>query len=368
MREKAWIRSGSILVLAVCCSLDCGGATEKAAGSGGAAGSESSSSSTTTSGSLASSTSSTSSSSGGSGSVSYTLRFIPGSPYLLYASLAGGAAHSIQLDTGSDGLYVPRAAVGSAATISTTATCSITYVSSGNTLAGHLATGPITLLGSTPAGDLATPPTTVPMSFCAVDDATFTGGVMGVGWGRPQGGLAQNVMLQMADIAAHTMHAGYVLSTHPEPNVQIGITATRSAGFQTVQLQPSTTQAGDWLATSLKGCVALPKTPGFAAQCGSLLVDTGIAETILWGLADPTLGGIVPSGQKAAPAGTSFAITTEGSSSLDFSFVLGSGADTPSAVDVRGATAFSINTGRALLVDYDYLFDSELGLVGFEPM
>jgi hypothetical protein len=32
---------------------------------------------------------------------------------------------------------------------------------------------------------------------------------------------------------------------------------------------------------------------------------------------------------------------------------------------VRGASGFSINTGRALLVDYEYLFDVRRGRVGF---
>lgn len=176
------------------------------------------------------------------------------------------------------------------------------------------------------------------------------------------------VMLQMADIAAHTMHAGDVLSTHPEPNVQIGITAARSAAFQTFQLAPSTTEAGDWLATSLEGCVSVPPTPAFTQECGSLLVDTGVGETPLWGLADPRLGGLVASGGKAAPAGTSFLITSASFPALQFSFLLGSGADTPTAVDIRDARVVSINTGRALLVDDDYLFDSENGLVGFQPM
>jgi hypothetical protein len=59
-------------------------------------------------------------------------------------------------------------------------------------------------------------------------------------------------------------------------------------------------------------------------------------------------------------------ITTQAGAMLDFSFVLGAGADTPSAVAIRKASAFSINTGRALIVDYDYLFDAKAGLVGFQ--
>jgi hypothetical protein len=304
----------------------------------------------------------------GAASVSYTLRFVEGSAYLLYASVGGGTPHQVQLDTGSDGLYVPASVVGASAQVSSTETCSITYISSGSSLSGHSATGPVTLLGSTTTGDVPAPPTTVPMTFCAVDDASWTGGMMGVGFGRTASGPASNVLLQVQDIAAGRMRAGYVLSTHPSPNVQIGVTSSRSAGFQTVPLSASTTGNGDWDADSLEGCVALPGVAAFKQECGGLLVDTGVAETILWGPTDPTLGGLVASGQTSAPAGTAFDITTEAGPMLSFSFVLGSGADTPSAVDIKSASAFSVNTGRALLVDYDYLFDAEAGLVGFQRM
>lgn len=302
------------------------------------------------------------------GSSSVTLKFVAGSAYSLYATVGSGTAHEVQLDTGSTGLYVPKSVVGAGAQISATATCSITYVSSGTTLSGHQATGVVTLLGSTAAGDVPTPPSTTSMPFCAIDDPTFHGGMMGVGFGRSVSDPKQNVLLQMQDVVSGTMEAGYVLSTHPSPSVQIGITAARAQGFQMVSLTPQPSGNGDWVATSLRGCVTLPQVSAFTPECGGLLVDTGIAETILWGPKDPTLGGTVASGATAASPGTAFQIATESGSQLDFTFTLGSGTDTPSAVDLRSATAFSINTGRALLVDYDYLFDAKRGVVGFEKM
>ena len=310
--------------------------------------------------------SSASSTSGGE-NVSYTLNFIAGSNYSLYASIAGGPPHQVQLDTGSIGLYVPKRIVGSSAHISTTEPCSITYISSDKTLSGHKATGSVTLLGSTTTGDVQPSPSTVPMSFCAIDDTTFNGGMMGVGFGRGAfSDPTQNALLQIADISAGRMHPGYVLSTHPSPNVQIGITEARSARFQKTKLSPSTSGNGDWIANSLVGCVSLPSTPGFKQECGGLLVDTGVPTMILWGPADPTLDGIVASGKTSVPNGTAMQITTQTDTLLDFSFVLGGGADSPSAVDIRTAKAFSINTGRSLLVDYDYLFDAQDGLVGFQ--
>jgi hypothetical protein len=285
----------------------------------------------------------------------------------MYASVGGGPAHPVQLDTGSLGVYVPKSILGASAKVSATVTCSITYVSSGVTLSGHQATATVALLGSSKSGDVTPPPTTVPMSLCAVDDPTFNGGMMGVGFGRGTSpDPARNVLLQMADVAAGTMHPGYVLTTHPSPSVQVGLTAAGSSGFATIALTPDPNGKGDWAASSLRGCLALPKTPAFGQPCGSLLVDTGVADTLLWGPADPTLGGAVPAGQTTVPGGVAIAITAPASGSiLDYAFVVGSGADSPAAVSIRSASAFSMNTGRALLVDYDYLFDASAGLVGF---
>jgi hypothetical protein len=302
----------------------------------------------------------------GGGSVSYTLKFTD-TAYSMYASIGGGTAHVVQLDTGSSGLNVPKGVVGSSAQISTTETCSVTYISSGKTLTGHKATGVVTLLGSTTAGDVNPPPsTTASMPFCAIDDPTFNGGMMGVGYGRDTGVPAQNVLLQLADVLSGKMHPGYVLSTRPSPNIQIGITAARSAGFQTVQLTASGN--GDWVSGSLKGCLSLPDTPAFTKECGGMLVDTGVDDMILWGPADPTLGGIVKSGATSAPSGTRVQVTTQAGAMLDFTFTLGTGADTPSAVNIKPASGFSINTSRALIVDYDYMFDARAGLVGFQKM
>jgi hypothetical protein len=299
-------------------------------------------------------------------SASVTLGFADPSAYILYASIGGGPAHRVQLDTGSLGLYAPKSVLGPSVQVSTTA-CSITYVSSGNQLSGHEATAPITLLGSSAAGDVPSPPTTVPMTFCAIDDPSFTGGMMGVGFGRgASSDPKRNALLEVADVASGRMRAGYVLSTHPAAHVDIGLGASAKDGFAMVPLTAAPGGSGDWLASSLRGCLAVPSAPSYAAACGPLLVDTGVPECLLWGPADPTLGGAVPAGAKAVPSGVGLRVTTEvGSAILDYAFVVGQGADSPSAVDLRSASAFSINTGRALLVDYDYLFDAAGGAVGF---
>ena len=298
--------------------------------------------------------------------TSASLRFI-GDAYTLYASVGGGSPHVVQLDTGSIGLYVPASILGPGAQVSTTETCSITYVSSGNTLSGHAATATVALLGSTRSGDVSPAPTTVPMPLCAVDDAAFKGGMMGVGFGRgATPDPARNVLLRLADVASGAMHAGYILSAHPSPSVRVGLTAEAVAGFATLPLTPHPAVPGDWLSTSLRGCLTLPGHGAFAEACGPLLVDTGIADCLLWGPSDPTLGGVIPAGQTAVPGGVSLRIAApSGGATLDYAFVVGAGSDSPAAVKVRTAAAFSINTGRALLIDDDYLFDAVAGRVGF---
>jgi hypothetical protein len=289
-----------------------------------------------------------------------------GANYTLYASIGDGPPHVVQFDTGSTGLYVPRNVLGPSAQVSATETCSIKYVSSGNVLNGHLATATVALLGSTPGGDLPSPPTTVPMSLCAIDAPEFNGGMMGVGFGRganPDPSL--NVALQLADIKAGKIHPGYVLSTHPSPHVQLGLAAD-VLEFDTISLSPDPGGSGDWVASSLQGCLSLPDVPQLGQQCGGLLVDTGVADCLLWGPADPTLGGVVPPGWTTVPGGARIVISAPADGTiLNYGFTVGVGNDTPALVSIRTAARFSINTSRALLVDYDYLFDARNGLVGF---
>jgi hypothetical protein len=173
------------------------------------------------------------------------------------------------------------------------------------------------------------------------------------------------VLLQLADAVMGKVRAGYVLGTHPAPHLTLGLDASTVAGFQTLPLSPDPGGSGDWLAKSLHGCLSLPGDPGFGTECGPLLVDTGIAESLLWGPSDPTLGGAIPSGQTTVPNGVSVQFTA--GAALSYAFLVGKAPDSPSYVAVRTASAFSINTGRALLVDDDYLFDAVGGTVGFRP-
>ncbi len=65
------------------------------------------------------------------------------------------------------------------------------------------------------------------------------------------------------------------------------------------------------------------------------------------------------------PAGVALTISApEDDSALRYAFVTGA-ADAPRQVQVRMAGGFSINTGRMLLADFDYLFDQQSGEIGF---
>jgi hypothetical protein len=293
-----------------------------------------------------------------------TLGFVT-SYYTMYASIGGGPVHRVQLDTGSLGLFVPKNVLGPDARVSSTERCTINYVSSGNILSGYRATARVTLLGKLASGDVNPPPSTVEMPLCAVDTpATFKGGMMGVGFGR--GDLRRNVLLQMEDVVSGKVRAGYILGTHPQPHVVIGLDASHAEGFQKIRLKADESRNGDWHRDSLRGCISLPNNPHFALECGRLLVDTGISSCILWGPRDPTLGGTVPDGETTVPKGVAVEIRPEGlDRGLKYTFLAGAPPNSPSSVRIRNATTFSINTGRNLLLDYDYLFDAAGGYVGF---
>jgi uncharacterized protein (TIGR03437 family) len=282
----------------------------------------------------------------------------------MYVSVGGGPAHIVQFDTGSLGMFMPKGKLGPGAKVSTTATCSTTYVSSGISLSGHQATASVTLLGSKASGDLNPAPTTVEMSLCAVDTpADFNGGMMGVGFGRSSPG--QNAVLLIQDVVSGKLKPGYVLSTTPSPHVIVGLDASTMAGFQTVPLSPDPNFSGDWLATSLRGCLTLPNNSAYTTACGSLLVDTGIPECILWGLKDTTLGGSVPKGQTLVPDGVAMQIALGPNTGMTYAFQANTSSNSPATISIRGSSAFSINTGRNLLLSFDYLFDAAGGNAGF---
>jgi hypothetical protein len=323
--------------------------------------------------------------------VTYTIPFDAAATldesFRLHVSVGGGPAHEVVMDTGSTGLVVPASALGPGAQI-TTEPFSLEYTSSGIMEIGHWAVAPVRL--GVPAGYVAGSPgdyaTTVAMRFgvvetvqcdpsypaCSTNGDVDTVGVMGVGFDRDVAEYpsATNPFLQVAEIQAGAMHAGYVVSQHP-PQVVVGLDAAATTGFRTLPLAPKSGYPGEWDSTSVAGCVTLPALPSFGSPCGRPLVDTGIAGGILTMPAAMLPTQLATQDPGELDVGVAVEVTLPAAPAVaTYSFVIGAaGAQTPDYVYLRDSTdgTLHINTSRHLLAVYDYLFDARDGAIGFRP-
>jgi hypothetical protein len=198
---------------------------------------------------------------------------------------------------------------------------------------------------------------------CQVPPSLSTVGMLGIGFGRdPSVTPSSNALLEVEEVADGTMRPGYIVSDHP-PQLTVGLPAS-TADFSSLALAPASN--GDWLATSLEGCVRLPAISW--SLCGTLLVDTGLDYSLVSvpsGATTPYDGGALPNGVEIdflAPSdGTVMTSVVDlGSSSLQ----------TPPSVEFRHPpeTTAVVNTGRRILAAYDYLFDARAGEVGFRKV
>jgi hypothetical protein len=309
------------------------------------------------------------------------------------ASVGGGRAHYVQMDTGSRGVIVPTSVLGKSA-VGPGAAGQITYTSDGKEFLGHYYLAALTLS----AGGKSV--TTVPIQVLGVDKGacapkypkcvpptSVSGlGMIGVGFDR---GSAQgppdpstgerpapppapskappeltNPFLALTSVIQGSMHPGYVISSK---GVTLGITSAGTAGFKAVRLAAGGSGPGDW--NTEPGCFSFPSISGYAPQCGTVLVDTGIDSAIL-GL--PTaqrpssIASSIPDGEhiqiQLPTASTANAI-------LSYSFATGDTGNPMAPTSIRWAagTAPFVNTGRDPISRYDYLFDAGSGKVGFRP-
>ena len=226
--------------------------------------------------------------------------------------------------------------------------------------------------------------TTVPMRFgvveavtcnpsypaCSTNGDVASVGVMGVGFNRgvDQYPWTTNPFLQVAEIQAGTMHAGYVVSQHP-PQVVVGLSAAETSGFLTLPLTSKSGYPGEWDSTSVSGCVTLPALASFGTRCGRPLIDTGIAGGILTTPAAirPTQLATKDPGQ--LDVGVEVDVTFPAAPAVGaYTFVIGADdPKTPDYVDLRDSTdgTVHVNTSRHLFAAYDYLFDAQGGAIGF---
>lgn len=211
---------------------------------------------------------------------------------------------------------------------------------------------------------------------------------MGIGFGRnslkdgmPFATPRVNPLLNLCTIDGESvkrgaMHAGYIVSRE---GVQVGLTPTAIREFAFTQLEPGLTwveDSRDWAMASM--CFSVN---GEGRNCGSVLVDTGIAQMYIRaekGVSMPTI--VIPNPNpnghakvvKRVKPGTKITI---GFPSLDqpamsYSFTVGEkSAIEPNYVfpQLSNHSPY-INTGRNLLFRYSIAFDAVGGRFGFRSV
>ena len=302
-------------------------------------------------------------------------------------SVAGGRTRSVLMDTGSHGIVVPKSALGPGA-VGPGPAGHMEYSSDGKVFSGHDYLAPVMIsVGGTKV-------TTVPVKVLAIDTGSCAPGfpkckpaqvrkdarsvsMLGVGFDRGKQTNAPspdtraiastagtppelaNAFLALKDIVQGSMHPGYIVSA---TGVTLGITAANGAGFDEAALTAGGTGPGDW--GGVAGCFGFPGLVTYQQQCGSVLVDTGIASAIL---ALP-LAQRPASMQTKIPDGTKVAIDVgpSGAPAFTYDFTTGAGSPvTPTSIRWASGSPAFINTGRALIAQHDYLFDAGSGRLGF---
>ena len=314
----------------------------------------------------------------------------------VYVTNGGGTVHPIVLDTGSQLTVVPKQYVGPGAQPVVPTQCHSISYGDGTTWCGRFYTGPM-LLGlpaSGVTGQGTYPSTVSSFPFLVADPsdtacaAVLTGcdkmpsdltnrGILGVGFGQGAYGTTYNALLQLQEVAAGTMAPGYVVQLgHTLPGVTVGLTADNSAGFQTIQLSPSTSSVGQWDPNSFTGCVTLSNGPTQVfSECANVLFDTGTVDfTLKTTAADKPAAvmGFDPQ-DPYINAGTTISVSMPGTSPA-VSYTYGATPTTTWAStqssgfwESRAAGTFFL-IGQFVFMGHDYLFDPTAGRIGFKAL
>jgi hypothetical protein len=283
------------------------------------------------------------------------------------AALGGGAPHAFLVDTGSVGILVPRQKLGpDYQEFDPSADVTFGYVSSGNTYMGQWVNVAV-VLGVPADWDGTGDYPVAQIDVFAVDQpADFTGGVFGIGFGiggLADGGPARNPLLDLVFRAA-PLSQGYIVSTR---GIDAGLTATNTEGFALIALEREA-PGPDWIQPL--GSVGLSgdfSADGFSADL-RILMDTGIAEMILWVSADKAPPNLAKGA--AFPAGIAVNVSAPAADSgiapaVQYSFVTGDASQAMAPAQVEWRIGDGINTGRNVLAGADYLFDAAGGNIGF---
>jgi hypothetical protein len=269
------------------------------------------------------------------------------------AALGGGAPHAFLLDTGSVGVLAPRSVLGPAyQEFDPALDIEFGYVSSGKTYLGQWVRVPV-VLGAPPDWDGTGDYHVADVEVFAVDrPADFDGGLLGVGFaigGLADGGRARNPLLNVTR-AGERLPPAYRIGLD---GIYVG--RLDETGFAFVDLVRDA--AGqDWRQPS--GRVTL--SGGFGADL-PVLVDTGIAQMILWVSADAPPPGLA----RGTPFPSGVSVTVSAPPALDYAFVTGETRQPMAPSHVEWRVGCGVNTGRNVLAAADYLYDAGGGRVGF---
>ncbi|WP_188942997.1 hypothetical protein [Nakamurella endophytica] len=294
---------------------------------------------------------------------------------------AGGAPVTMLVDTGSNGVVISRQYLGDDwSPLQPRQTFSgFTYSSSGMHYSGEWVRTTLQFSSTTDAA--GGPATTSPILVRAVDRVCDAHGscspsarvaMLGVGFDRGSdnpdstySGPAINPFLHLADMDAGQLTPGYVLGSG---TVTLGIGQDTADGFRTVGLQRTGgSQSADWAAPS--ACLAVR---GLPAQCGSLLLDTGLPYAIVQVPAgvDPPTTASRTGGRPSVAAGQQIQVGLPALGGAPiYSFTVG-GPDAPRSVQwghnlaENGDSSF-FNISRWALSQVDYLYDAGSGALGF---
>jgi hypothetical protein len=211
---------------------------------------------------------------------------------------------------------------------------------------------------------------------------------MGVGFGRnsPEDGMPMatpriNPFLNVATInglpvSSTSMRAGYIVTTK---GIHLGLTPHNVGGFAFEDLEPGLTHAADrrdWAMAHM--CF---KLNGEGQSCGSVLVDTGIAQMYIRpgkGVSIPTVTIRNPNKHghakmvKRVKRGTQITVAFPcfGEQVTSYSFTIGEGSlvEPSFVVPARATSPPFINTGRNILYGYSIAFDALGGRFGIQPV
>ncbi|KAL5121648.1 hypothetical protein ACEQ8H_000334 [Pleosporales sp. CAS-2024a] len=209
---------------------------------------------------------------------------------------------------------------------------------------------------------------------------------MGVGFGRnyPRDGMPiaaprTNAFLNIAVIdglltASKTMRYGYIVTTQ---GVHVGLTSKNTQGFVFQTLAPGLTHdkdPRDWAMAQM--CFSVN---GKGANCGQLLVDTGIAQSYIKSeriipnitIRNPDKDGYAKMVTRVKPGtNLTFALPFFEDEATSFSFTVGGGSVIEPNFVVPGVATSTpfVNTGRNLLRGYSIAFDAVEGRFGLRPV